>query len=317
VALAGLFARAEADPPSSVAPASTLGAAAEQEFAKGRELVKAGKWREACDAFEQSEKLDPESGTLFNIAECDVHIGKLASAWAAYRSLAQRDANSGRRKKSAELAAALEPRLPKLAIHVEPAVPDLALKLDGVDATNLVGIDSPIDLGTFQLEANAPGYKPWSKSVVVSAERDTVRVDIAMARVSPPSEPVAATVPPVVVAPPAQQEQQQQPSSHRKAYAIGTTAVGGALLAGGLVVGGLALSKWDDAKSRDTMDPTTANTLVDEARSRATIADVLVAVGAIGVGVGVYVLVSKSPRETRTALRVIATPTAISLAGGF
>jgi hypothetical protein len=291
LALAGVLSRAQAQP----APASAISAAAEA-FANGRELAKAGKWREACAAFEQSEKLDAESGTLFNIAECDAHIGKLASAWAAYRSLAQRDTNPGRREKSAELAAALEPRLPKLSIHVDPAVPNVALTLDGVDATSLVGIDSPIDLGTFDLEATAPGYQPWSRSVVVSDERSTVRIDVAM-QLLPPA--VTAT------------------TSNRKAYAIGTTALGGALLAGGLVVGELALSKWNDAKSRSGSDAAAANALVDAARSRATIADVLVAAGALGAGIGIYLFFAGPSRDDRTALRVIATPTAISLAGGF
>jgi len=83
-------------------------ASATAQFDRGRVLMKEKKYGEACAAFELSHKLDPQSGTLYNLADCYTHTGKLASAWAAYRDLAQRDANLPRRKQSAKLAAALE-----------------------------------------------------------------------------------------------------------------------------------------------------------------------------------------------------------------
>src|SRR4051812_47371971 len=62
-------------------------AAAVVQFDKGRAALKANKFEEACKAFGESQKLDPANGTLFNLAECSEHIGKLATAWLAYREL--------------------------------------------------------------------------------------------------------------------------------------------------------------------------------------------------------------------------------------
>jgi hypothetical protein len=45
-------------------------AAAEEAFDKGREQMKAGLYEEACASFDQSERLDPQIGTLYNLASC-------------------------------------------------------------------------------------------------------------------------------------------------------------------------------------------------------------------------------------------------------
>src|SRR5215470_18019771 len=77
---------------------------AEQQFVRGRALMKQHKYAEACAAFEQSQRLDPQLGTLFNLADCEVEIGKVASAWKIYRELEKSDPNPDRRALSAELA---------------------------------------------------------------------------------------------------------------------------------------------------------------------------------------------------------------------
>src|SRR5688572_11377058 len=66
-------------------------AVAESEFLRGRQLMSEKKVAEACDAFARSQHLDPQFGTQFNLAQCWEQLGKVASAWAAYRELAQRD----------------------------------------------------------------------------------------------------------------------------------------------------------------------------------------------------------------------------------
>ncbi len=298
-------------------PASQTSAAAEAQFEKARELRADGKWPEACVAFEDSEKLDPQSGTLFNLAECDAHIGKLASAWAAYRNLAQRDTNVGRRALSIDLANKLEPRLPKLAVSVTPAVTGLALTMNGIDATSFVGIESPIDLGHFELVATAPGFERWTKTIDVTEEAKTVTVAIALRRSEPTDVSVRASVAPAPAVAP------EPVASSRRPYAIGSVALGGALVIGGLVAGKLANDKWSAAQGLcpdQTCAPgdlSRASSLADEARTRATVADVLIAAAAVGVGVGIYLFVAPSHAETATAMRVVAGPTSVSLIGGF
>src|SRR5262249_5377936 len=133
------------------AQTSTTSAAATVQFDKGRSLFKAGKYAEACAAFEQSQKLEAAFGTLYNLAGCYVKLGKLASAWVAYRELAQRDGNAGRRADSARRARELEPRLPRLLIRLPAAPQGLVVTMNGQDVTAAIGVDNPVDTGSYQL----------------------------------------------------------------------------------------------------------------------------------------------------------------------
>src|SRR5262249_31341588 len=158
-------------------------------------LIKEKKFPEACAAFEQSQKLDPQNGTLFNLAGCYTHIGKLASAWAAYKELASVDTNDKRKKQSAKEAQALEKRLPKLLLKAQTPPAGLVVTLDGVDVTGLLGSDSPIDLGAHQVHATAPKLKDFDQTVAISDEGKTVTVAIELAATAAPKhEPT----PPVV-----------------------------------------------------------------------------------------------------------------------
>ena len=46
-------------------------AAAESLFREGRREAVAGHHAEACDKFRASERLDPSTGTLLNLGDCD------------------------------------------------------------------------------------------------------------------------------------------------------------------------------------------------------------------------------------------------------
>ena len=61
---------------------------AEVLFDQGRKLMGQQRYEEAAHKLEQSESLDPGVGTLLNLADCYVHLGRTASAWATYRSAA-------------------------------------------------------------------------------------------------------------------------------------------------------------------------------------------------------------------------------------
>ena len=63
-------------------------AAAQALFDQGRNLMKDGKFDEACPKLEESQRLDPAIGTQFNLASCYEKAGKTASAWTLYLEVA-------------------------------------------------------------------------------------------------------------------------------------------------------------------------------------------------------------------------------------
>src|SRR5215831_7829437 len=53
-------------------------------FREGRALVASGKIAEACDKFEESQRLDPSGGTILNLALCHEMLGQLARSWSEF-----------------------------------------------------------------------------------------------------------------------------------------------------------------------------------------------------------------------------------------
>src|SRR5512145_2755140 len=57
-------------------------------FDEARALVAAGKVADACPKFEESQRLDPGPGTLFNLADCYERSGRTATAWLTFLDVA-------------------------------------------------------------------------------------------------------------------------------------------------------------------------------------------------------------------------------------
>jgi hypothetical protein len=174
----------------SAAYAQTKGrdpAAAEALFKAARALVEKGDYAAGCPKFEASLELNPSASTMLNIAQCHEHEGKLATAWEAYqRALVLNRETQGeqRRRGLEELSnrgiAALEPRVPKLRVTVKGAPAGLAVERDGkaVPAAAL-GEALPVDPGTHQIRASAPGFAEETREVTL-AEGKTVEVELTL-----------------------------------------------------------------------------------------------------------------------------------------
>jgi hypothetical protein len=302
-------------------------AAAEVEFDRARQLMTEGKIDEGCAAFERSQKLDPQIGTRYNLGVCFEKLGKLSSSWSAFREVAQRDTNEGRRKDAARRATALAPRLTRLLVNSASSPAGFAVKLNGTDATNLLGIETPVDPGPYTVVATAPGFKDWTATVSATGEGLTVTVaipaltPIETAPIEPPispTHPFTAIVPPrpVLPAPPA------PAPSHRRTIAMITGGGGVALAVGGVVIGALARSKWHEAQQvcggslSCPSDGATAqaNALGDAARTRASVATVLVGAGVVALGVGAALWFTAPAESSRgVALVPSASPDGASL----
>src|SRR5262249_23097450 len=97
--------------------------AAESLFREGRALIKQGRLQDGCEKSEASETIERSVGTLLTLGDCREKLGKIASAWAAFRkaeAMAKASGKDDKRVAEAERRAArLEPQLPNLTISAK------------------------------------------------------------------------------------------------------------------------------------------------------------------------------------------------------
>jgi len=176
------------DPPKTGGDA----AAAQALFYEARQLMKDNKFGLACPKLEESLRLDYGIGTEFNLADCQEKVGKVASAWSGFLSVASNahTAHQADREKVArERAKALEPRLPKLTIEVPPtAPPSLEVKRDGIVVGQAAwNMAVPVDPGTHEITASAPGKVAW-KGNIATPEQKAAKITVPKLE----DQPVAA-----------------------------------------------------------------------------------------------------------------------------
>jgi hypothetical protein len=285
--------------------------------------MQAGNTAEACVAFEESARLDRQMGTVYNLAGCDAALGKIASAWAAYREVAQRDTNAARRKSAGDLAAKLEPRVAKFVFTAAERPDGFVVTMNGQDITSLIAVQTPIDLGVYEIIERAPGFQPRSVPLSVTTEGTVVTAALpALERATTPTNAQPLPPPVETVRTPA------EPSRGSNRTGIVTAAASGGVLAGGLVLGLLARDKWreaqatcgGDARCGDDMKTAQANELLGQARTRGWWSTGLVAIGAAGVGAGIWMLVSRHDSDDAAitiAPSMTSTSMGLSLSGGF
>src|SRR3954462_4312170 len=75
-------------------------AAAEALFDEGRQLFAQGQIEQACRKFEQSQDVAPGVGILLYLGDCYERVGRLASAWATFRSAASKASASGQAERA-------------------------------------------------------------------------------------------------------------------------------------------------------------------------------------------------------------------------
>jgi hypothetical protein len=176
-------------------PAHAQSAEAEALFRDGRRQIKAGKLAAGCDKLAASERLESSVGTLLNLGDCREKLGKLASAWAAFRkaeAMARRAGGDDKRQAEAERRARqLEPKLSNLVIRVAQRVDGLVVHRDDEQVDD-AGWNTPlpVDPGSYTISAEAPGYTPWQAKVTVAAGAARQVVEIpALVRAAPPPPP--------------------------------------------------------------------------------------------------------------------------------
>jgi hypothetical protein len=304
-------------------------ATAQALYDQGKALMKQSKYADACPKLEESQRLDPGSGTLLNLGDCYEHEGRTASAWSTFLEAAAAAKNSGnasREQVARDRAAAVAPKLSRIEIDVPDAsrVAGLAVTRDDVAVgTPIWGSATPIDPGTHHVSAIAPNHERWDTDVVVLPGGKTQSVAIPVLTES--IAPVTVPTPTASVAPSAPNKTEPA-SDHggglgtQKALAIVAGGVGVVGVALGTVFGLRSKSKHDEAEAHCAGSLCRDQTGVDlksQALSAGNVSTVGFAVGIAGlVGGAVLWFTAGGKSESTTALVGIG-PGAVSVKGAW
>jgi hypothetical protein len=183
-------------------------------------------------------------GILLNLGDCYDKIGRTASAWTEFGEAAAAAGRVHRNDQVSEARrrqAAAEPKLTRLAIRVASPVAGLAITRDDSEvASAALGEAIPVDPGTHQVRAEAPGYESWRTSVVASTPGQTITVDVPALTATPaqPAPPPAAESTPTGGAAPAAFV--DNAPARRRSHTVDWALVGGGVVVG--IAGGVL---WD------------------------------------------------------------------------
>jgi hypothetical protein len=289
-------ARAEASA-ADVALAETL-------FQEAQKLMKEQRYAEACPKFEESQRLDPGGGTLFQLASCHAFTGRLASAWAEFSEVALLAKQRNRfdiEHAAREQVRLLEPRLSWLVIDVPVGArrSGLFIRRDGtVLGAASYGTPMPADPGTHTVSAEAHGFRSWSTSVVIGAVADRKRVVVPeLVELPEPERPAQAARQGLPA--PARDSQRHAPALIYAAAGVGVLGLGTAVYFGvrSYTREQTASEKCPDAECSDPSAVEASKSAV----TSANVANVAGAFGLVGAGVFTYLLLTNRGSDAGSA----------------
>ena len=298
-------------------------ALAEELFQQGKTLMDAGQYSEACPKLAESQRLDPATGTLLNLAVCHEKDGKLASAWTEYSGVvtaARREGRSERVGYAEERIRAIQPQLSRLVIELpkDHGVSGLEVLLDATPVGRpALGVALPVDPGEHSVTARAPGKKSWQTTVSIPTGPSSQSIVIPVLEDAPAEASTDGNGTP-------QTDDGASDGSTQRYVGLGTAALGVVGVGLGSVFGFLAIDK-NDQSNQDGCngnDCTQAGAdLRNQARDFGTVSTIAFAVGgaALAGGLVLYFTAPSSDGEAapptaaasqtpRSSARVRSTP---------
>ena len=295
-------------------------AAAESLFRSAKAAEEKGDFKSACGMFAESQRLDPGPGTLLNQADCEEHLGALATAWGHFLTAKdQLPANDDRVPYATQRITALEKRLPHLSIHLPASAPAGITVMRGqaeVHAAAL-GVPMAVDPGLQTLTATVPGHLPATTTVTIAEGESkdvTLKIDapaIAPATPTAPGEPAPAAAP------------SSDSTSTRRTLAWVAGGVGVAGLGVGVVTGILALG--DASTFKNNCNQTTGAcqnqsgvVAASSGKTASTLSTAALIAGGLLTGAGVVLFVtSRGPASTTVGATPLPGGAAASFTGRF
>src|SRR5579883_2202081 len=274
-------------------------AAAESLFRSAREAVGRGDYATACPQFAESQRLDPAPGTLMNLADCEEHMGRTASAWQHFvQAKEQLKADDDRVPFVQQRIAALEPRVPHVVVRLKAGTPAGAKVLRDklVLGQAVLGTSLAIDPGAYTFTVLAP-ERVARKLEVTLKEGETKELELEA------GDPERAQWPTVVASPVPQAPAPEAPpppsdGSGKRTAAFVAGGIGAAGIVVGSVTGILAFGAAGTYKDNCTANGACNAQGLDAASSGktfSTVSTVAFVVGAVGLGAGAYLFLTSGP----------------------
>jgi hypothetical protein len=304
-------------------------------YNEGWQLYKDKQYAEACPLLERSLAASPLIRTRGALAQCYEASGKYASAYNAWRAVAEQAAEAGAAetatlKRAVEKTEQLAARVTRMVFQPADSPAGLQVWLDGrLLAASELNAPVPVDPGEHTIEAKAPERVDWKSTFAIAATEagKTRRV---------PIEPLAPIAPVHPDAPPLPGQRQpptptttstststststptstaaavvepSPPIPRLKYAAVATAGAGVVAVAVGTIYAFAARSSWHDAKAHGCDSHGVCRLsgdvdLVDKAGSRATIATIswVAGLAMIGSGGAMWYL-ARSPGKPESAV---------------
>jgi hypothetical protein len=281
---------------------------AEELYKRGSDLVRAGRYEEACPILEKAQSIASGIGVALYLGECLEQSGHLVKAWTEFDKAERLAAAKGDPRKAIahERAADLLPKLPKLQLVIPPVadIPGLVVAEEGATIERSEwGVARPIEPGTYRIGAEAPERAAWETSVVVPEGPGTVAVEVptlkAQATATAASTGTVSLQSSLI-------HDDRAPTQRIAGVALaGLGAVG---LVAGTIFGLQAKSKLDDSNSsghcqQDRCDPAGLAERAD-AMTAATTSTVLF-VGGFACLAGGIALYLTAPNDARNSIAIV------------
>ena len=309
---------------ASAARAEGDTAAAEALFQQAKGFAEAQQWAAACPKFEASYKLDKQLGTLMNLADCEEHVTRIATAWAHWGEAVELAEKTGDKRASFATGrrAALTKRLPMIRIDVAEGgaggapKSTLAVYRDEVRVDPAAfGVPLPSDPGPHVVSVRR-GTEVLSKQSVTATEAQTTPVALDLAAIERAAPPPAPGV--TVVA----------PLGNQRVIGFAVIGVGGATLLAAGILEILALTNKSSANAPDScfngFCTSAGISTVDRARTFANAGQWVGIGGIVVAAVGVTLVATapklvSAPKPETPAVSAWATPQGggLGLRGSF
>jgi len=288
---------------ASADPTPSDRAAAEALFRDAKKLFASKQYAEACRKLEESQRLDPQGGTLLNLAVCHAREGRTASAWVEFQEAidaAKKAKRADRVRLATRELAQLEKKLARLTVDVpsDARIPGLSIQRGGERVgEGAWGTAVPVDPGVqIEISVSAEGHKEWRTTVTVAAaEQKTLVVPRLEKLPPPPPKPKTAT--------PAEEDRERRARARETGRLVAYVA-GGVGLVGvgvGTYFGLSAKSRNDDAEKHcdGSLCDKEGLALNEQANRAATVSNIGFGVGVLGLGLGTYFFLASAPDAER------------------